>query len=133
MGRYDALYRDIYSIFSSTNWIAEGIATFPNNYTQTDMPTEFIRVSVVASGESNVLQKSGQLMIDIFFPTGGGEMRAIQIADKLDTYLANKVVAMSEGSNTQFMSSSLTSMGVDRDNASLYRHLYTLPFNYYGV
>ena len=133
MGRYDALYKDIYSVFSSPAWISEGIATYPNNFTISDAPSEYIRVSVVASGDSNVRSKTGQLMIDIFFPAGGGEIRAIQIADKLDKYLANKVIAVTQGSNTQFMSSNLTSMGVDRDNASLYRHLYTLPFNYYGV
>lgn len=135
MGKYDSLEKDIYSIFSSMPWSLESIATFPNNVFPSEL-TEYIRVNIVASGEqiANSLKSvSGILIIDIFFPVGGGNSRATIIADKLDTYLSGKTKATTLGGSTQLLSSTLVSMGVDKANANLFRYIYTIPFNYYGV
>ena len=136
MGKYADLFKDVYSIFNTNGWKAEGIATYPENFVGA-LTTEYIRVTVLAGGRSRTGQLnsvSGQLMIDIFIPAGGGPTRAAQIADKLDTYLVGQNLKTGGSGNTQFSdASNLTAVGIDRDNSNLYRSNYSLPFNFFGA
>jgi hypothetical protein len=135
MNKYDALNKDIFSIFSSVGWTAESIKTFPENFIGTTVGNEYIRVGIVASSyDKKGRQESifGQLLIDIFYPAGKGTARAIAIAGKLDDYLSCKTLVGSENGNTQMGVSTMTHTGVDKANASLYRSLYSISFSYFG-
>lgn len=134
MDKYSSLTTDIFSIFSSVEWLAESIQTFPVGFTQTGGFEEFIRVNVVTDNTKDIKIVEGQVLIDIFIQSGKGPNRANFIADKLDKYLAGKMLMTTplKGS-TQTASSTLAHIGIDSANASLHRYRYTLPFNYFGV
>lgn len=134
MGMYAALENDIYSVFASVNWLAENIKTYPSNFLAISPGNEYIKISILPNGSwVNRVSKMGVVLIDIYTPAGGGPRAASLIADKLDLYLANKVVKTGSNASTQFSQSSLAHLGKDRDNDALYRSSYTIPFNYFGV
>jgi hypothetical protein len=134
MGKYLKLQEDIFSIFNGTPWKAEQIKTYPANFTLVGAGNEFIRVSIVASEFGiNLNSTAGILLIDIFISAGNGPRQISLIADKLDLYLVGKSVETQLGYVTQFSNSSLDMRGLDRDNPSLFRAVYTIPFNYFGV
>lgn len=133
MNKYEELYKNVYSVFASDNWKAEDIKTVPSNFSG-DTAGTYIRVSIIPSGyqEVNFLKSvSGQVMIDIFTPIGYGPKLSYEIADILDNYLAGKEFRIT--GTTQFLSSSLSLVGVDSDNSNLYRMIYSIPFNHFGV
>ena len=131
--KYDALYKDLFSVFASSGWQAENIKTFPENYVG-DGGTEYIRVTPLMSEEPlNNQSVSGLIHIEIFVPAGEGPARARQIADRLESHLAGKAVSLSSGRVTQFFSSNLSKLGSDPANPALYRMLYSLPFKHYGA
>ena len=133
MGRYQDAFDDIFAVFDTVAWKAESIKTFPNNFTGTVGSNEYIRVTVLTGGPSlNEKSISGQTIIEIFIPAGNGPYRAVQIADKLDSYLVGKNF-MTDGKSTQFLFSSLTPKGNDTVNPSLYCMIYSIPFNHTGV
>lgn len=134
MGKYSALYSDIFSIFGSSQWQLENIKTFPEDFVG-DVVGEYIRVSVIPSGSNLVntpRSASGQIIIEIFTPAGNGPARTIAIADKLDSYLSGKFFS-SNGNSTQFESSSLASRGFDTINKNLIVSHYSIPFKHFGV
>jgi hypothetical protein len=136
MGKYTTVKSLVYSIFASAEWKAEAIETFPENFTGTSVGNEYIRVIILTSGETPVNSTrsvAGQLMIDIFVPAGVGSDRATQIADKLDKYLAGQSRNSAPNGNVQFGTSTMSSIGNDTANVNLYRFLYSLSFNYFGV
>jgi len=137
MGKYTSLQSDIYSIFASSAWLAENIKTIPANYATNGLGTEFIRVNILPVGNmiyANLPNASnGQIIVNIFVPTGGGLNRLGIIADKLDTYLVKKTIATTAGGITQFSASALNPIGVDAVNANLYRGDYSISFNYFGT
>lgn len=132
MGKYLNLQEDIFSIFSSNAWKAENIKTFPENFISINPGNEFIRVSIISSKAGiNLISVSGVLIVDIFTSAGNGPKAPSLIADKLDLYLSGKSVATQSKATTQFLSSTLDLKGLDKDNSSLYRTMYTIPFNYF--
>lgn len=134
MGKYANLQDDIFSVFSSEAWKAESIKTFPVNFTTVNQGNEFIRVSIVPGGQGlNLNSVSGVLIVDIFTSAGTGPKRSSSIADKLDQYLVGKSLSTVANAVTQFSTSNLDLRSVDRDNPTLFRSIYTIPFHYYGV
>jgi hypothetical protein len=134
MGKYENLEKDVFSIFGSTLWKNENIKTFPVNFIELTPGTEFVRVSVIPSGNGiNLTSISGVLIIDIFTSAGNGPRRTSLIADKLDSYLVGKSVSTVSGNSTQFNKSALAYLGLDTVNSALYRATYSIPFNYFGV
>jgi len=134
MGKYENLEKDVFSIFGSTLWKNENIKTFPVNFIELSPGTEFVRVSVIPSGNGiNLTSISGVLIIDIFTSAGNGPRRTSLIADKLDSYLVGKSVSTITGNSTQFKNSALSYVGLDTVNSALYRATYSIPFNYFGV
>jgi hypothetical protein len=134
MGKFTAAEDDIFSVFASGAWRSELIETQPSNYISPQAWTTYIRVSVLANGPGvNKMSVSGMLIIDIFTPSGDGPRPASVIADKLEQYLAFKSLQTVEGCTTQFQGGSLTPIGTDKANATLFRSSYTIPFKYYGV
>jgi len=134
MGKYTTLETDVFSVFSSTLWKSEKISTYPNNFVVNNNSSEFIRVTIIPSGNGlNIASTSGMLIIDIFTFAGEGTKKPSLIADKLDQYLVGKSLNTSPKSTTQFQGSSLSFGDIDKDNSSLFRSTYTIPFNFYGV
>lgn len=135
MGKYSNLDSDIYSVFNTDAWKAEKIKTRPNNFIGIDKVSEFIRVSIIPSGKGlNRKSVSGILMIDIFTQAGDGPKRPSLIADKLDSYLSGKSLSTTSGTAIQFPeSSAIDHKGNDKDNPTLYRVAYTIPFIYFEV
>jgi hypothetical protein len=134
--KYSSLYKDIYAFFELAGWKAELIKTFPDNFVGSAVGDEYIRVTIIPSqltGDNRLGSVSGQVIIDIFISAGAGPTRAAIIADKLDKYLAGQSNNSTANGNTQFGISSLSPLGNDRDNPSLYRFHYSIPFNYFGV
>lgn len=134
MGKYTDLSTDILSIFSTLAWQSENIKTFPENFVGS--ADEYIRVVVLAGSfqpANHLLSTSGQLLIEIYTPAGTGPARVNLIADTLDRYLSGKSFSSSSSGQTQLGSSNLTGGANDKVNPSLYRALYTIPFNYFGV
>jgi len=130
MGKYVDNDTNILGIFGSTEWIAEGVKTVPGNFSG-GISGNFIRISIISGKEAiNLASLSGMLMVEIYTESGVGPKSTSLIADKLDTYLVGKSFKASTGV-TQFMNSNLVDYGTDKDNPSLNKALYSIPFNYF--
>jgi hypothetical protein len=132
MGKYSSLYKDIYSIFGTTEWKGENIQTFPSNFVgNSNGGSEYLRIHILPTSIQMAkypLSVAGQVIIDIFTGAGTGTLRTSQIADRLDTYLAGKYIG-----KVQFGSSTLDVIGIDEDDTTLFRSNYVISFNYYEV
>jgi hypothetical protein len=134
MDRYSNISNSIFPVFGTEAWKAEKIRTFAANHIGVNTSSEYIRVSVIPNGSgSNLKSMSGVLMIDIFTKAGMGPNRFFSIADKLDSYLVGQGKRPSEGKFVQFFSSSLQPNGLDKDDPTLFRTTYSIPFNYTEV
>lgn len=133
MGKYLSTQEDVFEIFNSQSWKSENIKTYPSNFIAINPGNEFVRVSIIPSGNSiNINSVSGVIILDIYTPAGNGPTRTSVIADKLDQYLVGKSF-LGNMTRTQLMSSSVSLLGLDKDNPALYRSSYTIPFNHFGV
>ena len=133
MQKFDSIQKSVMSIFGAASWTSNSIKTFPENFVGSVPENEYIRINILPHGEGiNLNSVSGVLMIDVFVPSGEGILRRGQIADLLDVQLVGKVIT-SSGGIIQFGKSSMSSEGVDKDNPSLFRSIYTVPFNFFGV
>jgi len=133
MGKFTDVETDVFSVFASAAWITESISTYPANHIIENDGNEFIRVSIIPGGEGvNLHSVSGQLIVDIFTSAGEGPSRISAIADIVDSYLSGKTFKAS-GKTSQFHSGALGNAQVDEDNPSLYKAIYSISFNYFGV
>jgi hypothetical protein len=134
MGKYTNLEKDIFSLFSNITWTEEVIKTFPSNFVTVNAGEEFIRINILPKGFGiNLNSTSGVLLIDIFTLAGNGTKRTSLIADKLDSYLVGKSLSTESKAVTQFANSSLDYSGNDKDNPTLFRATYSIPFNFFGA
>lgn len=134
MGKYTNLNKIINSVFASPQWVSENIVTYPSNMSIPTGITAAIRVNIVAARGSLVsFPKSvaGQVIIDIFVPSGDGPKQVNTISDTLDKYLSGKT--LTDAGSVQLMESTLVDLGDDDANKSLRRFKYSISFNYYGV
>lgn len=131
MGKYEIITAKVHAIFGSTGWNSEGVKTYPEGYTPDSTGNEFIRVNIL-NGKSKLKQVSGQVLIEIYTPAGNGPKRTNLIADILDKYLEANTFKFAEGS-IQFEFSSLSGVGIDREDSSLNRALYSINFNFFGA
>jgi hypothetical protein len=133
MSRYSTVLNDIFSVFATPQWVSQDVKTFPDNFVSVDAGNEFIRVSVIPQSRGlNRNSIAGVLQIDIFTPAGNGPKGVMALADKLDQFLKNKSF-MTASNNTQMLDSTLSLRGKDSANPALFRSVYTIPFNSYGV
>ena len=129
MGKFTDLSTNVLSLFGTDGWKAEGVKTFPSNFIANNTGLEFIRINVIPGNTGiNFNSVSGILIIEIFTAAGKGPTGAVLIADKLDTFLQGKTLG-----HTQLNKSTMSPNGVDRDDSSLFKSTYTIPFNYFGV
>lgn len=132
MSHFTTSLKAVYNIFDREEWRLEGIPTFPDNVKS--ISGEHIVVNTIPSGPSlNTLSKSGIVVISIYTQANRGPGRAFEIADCLDKYLLSKSFSLENKDALVLYKSSLTALGVDISDKSLYRHNYTIPFTYYGA
>jgi hypothetical protein len=137
MNKYAEMVGAVHSVFDSTDWKAEGIVTVPSNFPLPSAPSRspvesYVRVSVVPGSMGiNLVSSSGQIIIDIFTPAGGGPLPAARIADKLDKYLVGKKFSTSSGT-VQCFDSSYNETGLDIVNTSLARAKYSISMSFFG-
>ena len=130
MGKYSDIDTGIHTIFSTTQWKSNNIATYPSNFENIN-GSEFLRVSIIPAGRGlNIRSISGILNIEIFSPSGKGPKRFYTISDTLDAYLVGKSKSTTTGV-VQFENSALDLRGLDKANPTLYMALYSIPFNFY--
>jgi len=131
---FDKLRQDIYSVFASFAWEANNIKVYPENY-QGDVgsQTPYIRLTIIpgaASLDSFSIGKrlSGRIILSIFVDNTAGDKDLYNVADLLDNYFQGKTLT----NGTQFGPSTVTPLGIDTVNSSIYRGDYSIKFNSYG-
>lgn len=129
MSKYVNLEQSLFNIFNG--WTEE-IKIFPDNYENDEALDTFLRFSILPMSTGiNLKSLAGVIIVDIFTPSGSGPRMSSTLADTLDSYLLGKSIE-SEFANTQFGSSTLKPLGKDKDDPTLFRTQYIIPFNFYG-
>lgn len=133
MGRFEQSSINALSFFATSAWTDTGIEVVPENFSGKIVGGEYVRATqVMAVTPINRNSTSGLLQVDIFVEADKGPKRGAQIADLLDLLLSSKTVVSGETS-TQFGIATVQNLGYDQANPSLYRYLFSVPFNHFGV
>ena len=114
-------------LFASSAWTSNNIKAFPANYQGEIDADEWIRVSVLPFSSELAFKDviaNGQIVCQIFVPSGQGMKRAYQIADILKTLLDQEVIS----GYLQTTNSFITNIGIDPKDAGLYNVDYTVNF-----
>jgi len=133
MNRFKDIQASIFSLFTLSEWTTHSINTYPANFIPDTAGQSYIRIKILPSSigiDKN--SKRGIILIDIFTLLGTGPSDYMEIADKLNSLLENKVLTTASGV-VQLSNSAMADLGIDPDNQTLYRVQYSIPFNYYGV
>lgn len=128
MATITQLLTSVESLFTTTEWTSHNIKAFPANYQGELKADEWVRVSVLPfSSElifNNDVSVNGQIVCQIFVPSGNGMKRAYEIADILKNLLDRKVIS----GYLQTTNSFITTVGVDAKDSSLFNVNYTVNF-----
>ena len=128
MATITQLLTSVENLFTTTKWTSHNIKAFPANYQGELNADEWIRVSVLPfSSElifNNDVSANGQIVCQIFVPSGAGMKRAYEIADILKNLLDRKVIS----GYLQTTNSFITTVGVDVKDSSLFNVNYTVNF-----
>jgi len=115
------------TLFSSSDWTGNNIKTYPTNYQGKIDSNEWVRLNVFPFSSDifyNDIRKSGQIVCNIFVPSGQGMKRAYEIADHLKDLLERKTIS----GYLQTTNSFITNIGIDSKNAGLYSVDFTVDF-----
>ena len=128
MATITQLLTSVENLFTTTEWTSHNIKAFPANYQGELNADEWIRVSVLPfSSElifNNDVSANGQIVCQIFVPSGAGMKRAYEIADILKNLLDRKEIS----GYLQTTNSFITTVGVDVKDSSLFNVNYTVNF-----
>jgi hypothetical protein len=133
MNKYSRLTSAIFSIFGSDEWKLNVIPTYPTNYNRITSENYIVVSIIPANTGINLDSVSGVLNIDMFIKAGNGPVRIDTFSDALDAYLVGNSKDSTDNAVVQFGNSSIKPLGLDKDNPTLYRALYTIPFNFYAL
>jgi hypothetical protein len=131
MPKYTTILTDVESVFANTLWSSNNISAYPSNYMVPATKFEFVKIEVLpltGDGGYNRDGIKGQVIIQVYVKANQGIKRLMEIADLLDTNLQCKHL----GTGTQTQESSLSVLGIDKDNPKLFRGDYTVDFNYFN-
>lgn len=131
MSKYAQILNDVESQFASSTWTTNSISAFPVNYVVPAQLQEFVKIEILplrSNEDYNRFGISGLVIIQIYVKANQGSKRLMEIADLLDTLLQNKQL----GTGTHTQASSLSVLGIDRDNPELFRGDYSVDFNYFN-
>tara|TARA_R100000544_G_C2226645_1_gene61224 strand:- start:1794 stop:2192 length:399 start_codon:yes stop_codon:yes gene_type:complete len=128
MATITQLLTSVENLFTTTEWTSHNIKAFPANYQGTISADEWIRVSVLPFSSELIFNQdvsaNGQIVCQIFVPSGAGMKRAYEIADMLKGLLDRKVIS----GYLQTTNSFITTIGVDAKDSSLFNVNYTVNF-----
>jgi len=114
-------------LFASTAWTSNNIKAFPANYQGEIDADEWVRVSVLPFSSELAFKDviaNGQIVCQIFVPSGQGMKRAYEIADILKTLLDQEVIS----GYLQTTNSFITNIGIDTKDSGLFNVNYTVNF-----
>ena len=109
----EALFVDPLTVDGNT------VPVYPTNYVGQINDTEWVRLNVFTFNSELQFSgqfSTGQVVCNIFVPTGMGVRRATAIADALDSMLSRKII-----SSIQTFNGFIQNVGVDPVNKGLYR------------
>ena len=128
MATITQLLTSVESLFTTTEWTSHNIKAFPANYQGELNADEWIRVSVLPFSSELIFNQdvsaNGQIVCQIFVPSGAGMKRAYEVADILKNLLDRKVIS----GYLQTTNSFITTVGVDVKDSSLFNVNYTVNF-----
>jgi hypothetical protein len=127
MATISQLLTAVEGLFASTAWTSNNIKAFPANYQGEIDADEWIRVSVLPFSSELAFKDviaNGQIVCQIFVPSGQGMKRAYEIADILKTLLDQEVIS----GYLQTTNSFITNIGIDSKDSGLYNVDYTVNF-----
>lgn len=120
MPRFTNILTTIEELFSTPLTIdGDTVPVYPTNYQGQISDTEWVRLNVFTFNSELTFgneSSNGQIVCNIFVPTGLGVRRATAIADALDSKLSRKVIA-----SIQTLNGFINNVGVDQVNSGLYR------------
>lgn len=114
-------------LFSSSSWTSNNIKTYPSNYQGKIDSTEWVRVNVLPFSSElafNETRANGQIVCNIFVPSGQGMKRAYFICDLLKDMLERNSIS----GYLQTTNSFITNIGVDSKDAGLYSVDFSVNF-----
>ena len=115
------------SLFASSSWTSNNIKAYPANYQGKLDGEEWIRVNVLPFSSNltyNDTHITGQIVCNIFVPSGQGMKRAYEIGDMLKVLLDRKSIS----GYLQTTNSFITNIGIDAKNSGLYSVDFTVSF-----
>ena len=127
MATISQLLTAVEGLFASSAWTSNNVKAFPANYQGEIDSDEWVRVSVLPFSSELAYKDviaNGQIVCQIFVPSGQGMKRAYQIADILKTLLDQEVIS----GYLQTTNSFITNIGIDTKDSGLYNVNYTVNF-----
>ena len=127
MATISQLLTAVEGLFASTAWTSNNIKAFPANYQGEIDADEWIRFSVLPFSSELAFKDviaNGQIVCQIFVPSGQGMKRAYEIADILKTLLDQEVIS----GYLQTTNSFITNIGIDTKDSGLFNVNYTVNF-----
>ena len=127
MATISQLLTAVEGLFASSAWTSNNVKAFPANYQGEIDSDEWVRVSVLPFSSELAYKDviaNGQIVCQIFVPSGQGMKRAYEIADILKTLLDQEVIS----GYLQTTNSFITNIGIDTKDSGLYNVNYTVNF-----
>ena len=129
MATYSELLTSFDTVFASNEWALESINTFPANFYPNNLPDEFIKYEVLPAGKGEqeygeVNYKAGLFIAQIYTQANRGPKRIYELASAIETQFSRSFLG-----STQTYDGTLTIVGIDKDDTSLFRADYSLTFN----
>jgi hypothetical protein len=127
MATISQLLTAVEGLFASSAWTSNNVKAFPANYQGEINADEWIRVSVLPFSSELAFKDviaNGQIVCQIFVPSGQGMKRAYEIADILKTLLDQEVIS----GYLQTTNSFITNIGIDTKDSGLFNVNYTVNF-----
>lgn len=126
--RFSAALTTVEALFA-TPLVVGGttVKVYPANYQGNITATEWVRLNVFSFNSELFFgsqASTGQIVCNIFVPSGTGQRRAVAIADVLDAYLSRKIF-----SSIQTTNGYINNIGVEKNDSGLYRIDYIVNFN----
>ena len=121
------LLQAVENLFSTSAWTSNNVKAYPANYQGTVDNNEWVRVNVLPFSSELAFNESianGQIVCNIFVPSGQGMKRAYEICDMLKVLLERQSIS----GYLQTTNSFITNVGVDPKNSGLYNVDFTVNF-----
>lgn len=137
MSKFLQVQDDIFSIFGSAEWEAQGIKVYPREFTIIETALHgdcVLRISILQNREGiNLKSLEGLLMIEIYTLKSKGPKIIVETADILDAFLVGKTLSTYLGLSTQFFNSTLGLSQEDSVNPRMVSTLYSITFQHNGA